>query len=164
MVLSGSQVTKARLEVDVFTLTLRIPRRGLTVVPAEDSRGKVERTTATETMQHISVPSALLSRKQDALDTLECLVRESERGLRVCREAAAKGREQAFYLSIAELEDRDQANLDKLSAEVETDSLLLKMEKEEILRSIQARKEQMLASLKEAAQEFERGMKKDKKP
>jgi hypothetical protein len=165
MVVSGSQVTTAGLEGDVFTLTLRIPRRGLTVVPAEDRRGKVEKTTATETTQHISVPSALLTRKQDALDTLECLVRESECGLKACREAAAKqGRGQAFYLSIAELEDRAEANLNNLSAEVNTDTLLLKIEKEEILRSIQVRKERMLVSLKEAVQEFERGIKKDKKP
>jgi hypothetical protein len=164
MVVSGSQVTKAGLEGDVFTLTLRIPRRGLTVVPAEASRGKVEKTTAAETTQHISVPSALLTRKQDALDTLECLVRESECGLKLCREAAAKGCQQAFYLSIAELEDRAQANLNKLSAEVNTDTLLLRIEKEEILRSIQVRTERVVVSLKETVQEFERGMKKDKKP
>jgi hypothetical protein len=165
MVVSGSQVTKAGLEGDVFTLTLRVPRRGLTVVPAEDGRGKVEKTAATAARENISVPSALLTRKQDTLDTLERLVRESERGLKACREAAGKQRrEQAFYLSIAELEDRTQANLDKLSAEVNADTLLLKVEKEELLRSIQARKESVLVSLKEAVQEFERGTKKDKKP
>jgi hypothetical protein len=165
MVVSGPQVTKAGLEGDVFTLTLRVPRRGLTIVAAEDGGGNAEKTAATATSERISVPSTLLTRKQDTLDTLERLVRESERCLKACKEAAANhGREQAFYLSIAELEDRAQANLDKLSAEVNTDALLLKVEKEELLRSIQARKESVLVSLKEAVQEFERGMKKDKNP
>jgi hypothetical protein len=165
LVVAGSRVTKADLEGDVFTLTLRIPRRGVTVAPGGESGRQAVKTSAAETTQHISVSSALLTRKQDVLDTLERLVSESDRSLKACKVAAAKqGREQAFYLAIAELEDRGRTNLDKLSIEVNADKLLLTIEKKEILRSIHASKERMLASLREAAQEFEQVMKKDKKP
>jgi hypothetical protein len=165
LVVSGSRVTKAELDGAVFTLTLRIPRRGVSVTPAGASGRQAVKTTSTGTAQHISISSALLTRKQDVLDTLERLVSESDRALKACRVTAAKqGREQAFYLAIADLEDRGQANLDKLSMEVNADKLLLTIEKMEILRSIHACKERMLASLREAAQDFERVMKKDKKP
>ena len=156
LLVSGSQVTRVATEGNVFALTLYVPRHGVAIGPIEGKERESDKPRVAEFAARLRTVTSLLIRKQDYLDTLEHLQTEWDRALKEGKRAPpSANRDLAFYTLIAELEERGQRNLTTLSADIIADSLLLQIEKGQLIHSVNVHKERMLASLKEVVLDFE---------
>ncbi len=164
---SGAEVEGAGADGKFYALTLRVPRRSVSVVaagrPPEEARpveGKAEK------VERVDYTSALFTRKQDLLDTLAGLSVPLAADL----DDAARtpdGRpagEGAFHRAVAEVEERGLGQLDKLAAEVDGEILLLSIEKAELNRLIGEQRVRLLASLKNRLDRFDTTTKGANKP
>jgi hypothetical protein len=162
---SGAQVERTGAEGGRYTLTLRVPRGGLTLLrqgteprPPEPG-GKVD-------AERVTFSSTLFTRKGEYLQTLDQLDMAVTSDLRrAIRQAKAdEAGDESFTFAIAELEERALGNLKKLGGEIDKDLLLLTTEKEELLGAVERQKQHVLDRLKEAVKKQEGRESKEKSP
>jgi hypothetical protein len=166
LVVRGAEVIDTGRDGKFYTLTLRVPKKGVLQEPKESQPpvkpSKVEKTG----VERIVSASALLTREQDHLDTLQRLVDTTTTTLEtICKKAPIAGdKDRPFFVAIAEVEERSEANLKNLAKEVEGDDLLLSVEKAELLQVIEERRVGVLQALKEAVGNRELKTGKEKSP
>jgi hypothetical protein len=144
LTVSGARVTAAGGEGKSYALTLTVPRAGVQVrgdPPAPPRGGAVA----------VAFDAELFTRKRDYLQTLDRLAAHLAADLEALQEkTAGPGKDEAFALGIAELEEQGLKNLERLAAEVGADRLLLFTEQEEITDGLTGAREKFLERLRQA--------------
>jgi hypothetical protein len=142
-----ARVIRHDVEGAYFTLQLRVPRDGVTLVEGKKAASS-ERSTRAETIPSVD---AFLNRVKDHETTLT--------GLMTClrddlAEAVARHRrdsdDETLVLAIAQLEERCVDNLQRYAKVIGDDSLLLSIERDELMRTIGRHRKEFLAALKRA--------------
>jgi hypothetical protein len=144
LTISGARVTAAGGGGKSYALTLTVPRAG---VQARDDPPAPTREGA----EAVAFDADLFTRKRDYLQTLDRLAAHLAADLEVLqKKTAGAGKDEAFALGIAELEEQGLKNLDQLAAEAGADRLLLFTEKEEITDGLAGAREKFLERLRQA--------------
>ncbi len=162
----GAEVIDVASDGKFYTLTLRVPKDGIQVEGGRPMPPAGQVGTDKKGAERLATTSALLTRKQDYLDTLQRLTDATTTRLqdadRRSRAAGDKGR--SFWAVVADLEERSEANVKKLGKEIDGDLLLLVVEKTELLRAVERQQDETLHTLKEAVRKREREAQKEKSP
>jgi len=137
---SGVQIEKVGVEGKFYTLNLRLPRKGVSVVPD----GKKPAVKQGE--DRLAFTSELFTRKRDYLNTLDTLMGVVTFDVQEADEKAGE----SFSRAIAEIEERGIKNLENLRKEIKNDLLLLSFEQEELNDVLSKQKIKMLGQFKEA--------------
>jgi hypothetical protein len=144
LTVSGARVAAAGGEGQSYALTLTVPRAGVRVragPPAPPGKG----------VEAVVFDADLFTRKRDYLQTLERLTAGLLADLEALHEkTAGPGKDEAFALGIAELEEQGLKNLEQLAAEVGRDRLLLSTEKDEITEGLAGARKRFLEQLEQA--------------
>lgn len=148
LTVSGVQVESTALDGKFQTLTLRVPRKAVALVPEEKNPPKEPVGKAKK--ERVAFSSDLFTRKREYHQTLDQLTRQFEAGVR-----ALPKDEQAFNLAVAELEEKTVNNLVTLATEIGQDKLLLTVEKDELLEAVQQTKKTALDRLIKTVKRFE---------
>jgi hypothetical protein len=143
-VISGAQVEKAGTEGKSYSLTLRVPRKGVVVT----RQGKSSKPGG----DRVAFTSELFTRKRDYLNTLEQLTTTIQSELKMVEEEAKEQKEETDSIpaAVAKLKERYTQNFENIGKEINADLLLLSIEQEELAAALAMRKSRVLGQLKEA--------------
>jgi len=165
LAVSGARVEKAGPDGKFYALTLRVPSDEVTLVRAGDKPPAVERTERKAGVDQVLFQSEFFTRKRDYLNTLEKMTAVFTADLRTA-ETTAKTRppNNAFFLAVAELEERCEKDFEGIGRDIKADRLLLDVEKEEAAKVLSEQKRQVLDQLKEAVKRREENEPKEESP
>jgi len=143
---SGVQIDNVGTDGKFYTLALRVPRKGVSVVR------QGEAPPAKQGEDRVAFTSELFTRKRDYLNTVEKLSVAVLADMKMVEAKAAKEvtPTEAFNLAIAAIEEQWVKNLENLGKEIKSDLLLLSVEQEELNEALDKVKTRMLGRLKEA--------------
>lgn len=151
--MSGAQVDQVGTEGKSYVLSLRVPRRGITVVRQGDPRHEKPKPEEVR----VAFSSDLLTRKRDYQHTLDKLAQGFRADLCATEEKAKdRKNDDDFFIAIAEIEERGVTDFGRLVEKVKEDMLLLTLEKEDLAGAIEARKAKLLEQLKDAVKRHQR--------
>jgi hypothetical protein len=162
MAVSGAHVDKAEADGKHFAVTLRVPRKGVTVLA--DAKVPPAAGPDEEGAERVGFTSGLFRRKGDYAQTIQLLSADLRQDLLAAeKKAGAQGGDgPPLSKLVADLEAQAVRNFDKLAGEVEADLLLFSVggigapsEQEELLDAIKRQKEQLRALVKETLKKHE---------
>lgn len=157
--LSVSRVTIEKQEMNGknYTITLRVPRDSVVLLDEKSKPAGRKTVEKGDESEHVAYTSALFTRKLDIVDTLEKLSCNlaSELEEATSNVKNRKVNASAFYSEIADLEERWLIRLERIFAEVDSESLLLTVEKVELKLLVEKQKGQVLQLLKARLEKFE---------
>jgi len=154
---SGAQVEKVGTEGKSYTLILRVPRKGVSLIQAG------EKPSAKASGDRVAFSSALFSRKRDYLDTLDQLTNSVLADLQTV-ENKAKEEKDSDSLAIAadDIEKKWVKNLKALGQEIKDDLLLFTIDQEELNQAMEKQNGRVRESIHEAAKKLKTAKKKEK--
>ena len=162
---SGAKVENSGPDGKFYALTLRVPREGVALVRAENEPTAVAKPAAKAGVDRVLFASDFFTRKRDYIVTVERMTRLLIADLHAA-EKAGKGlpTNDAFFLAIADLEERGSKNFEGIGREVKSDRLLLDIEKSEVNDALSKQQQTLLEALKEAVKRREASDPKEKVP
>lgn len=149
LTVSGAQVEKFGTDGKFYTLSLRVPRDGVSMVREAGEPPPAAR----KDRERVAFNDDLFTRKHDYTDSLEKLAGSLSSEL----EKAAKPDASAdsFSLAIAEIEERETANLENLEKEIGADRLLLDFDRGELTEALKKQRARMMDQLRAAVKKHE---------
>lgn len=164
LTVSGARVENTSGDGKVYSLTLRVPRRGVVLVQ-EGTKPPEKPVPNDKASDQVVFSSSLFTARRDYLNTLEQLAINCLADLQRVERAVGKAKktEPAFFQNIAELEERALANLDRFAAAVKDERLLLTVEKEELSAALSREKDRLLNAMRAVVRKREQ-QSKDKNP
>jgi len=150
----GGRVGKAGLDGKEYTLTYRVPAKGVRVV---DDPKKPAPTGA----KRFAFDTPFFTRKRDLIETAKLLGEGLASDLAEAELKAGTSPEskQAFLVRLVDLEERAEACWNKARGQAEADKLLLQIERDEILDEQKKREATWNAALAAAAKRHSSGSK-----
>jgi hypothetical protein len=165
LAVSGARAEMAGPDGKFYALTLRVPSDGVVLVRAGDKPPTVEKPARKTGVDQVVFQSDFFTRKQDYLNTVDKMAAVLAADLRADEEADKKEpTRDAFYVKVADLEERCERNFDGISREIKADRLLLDVEKEEVEKALSQQKQQLIDRLKKAVNRREVNEFKEKSP
>ncbi len=150
---SGAVVDAARLEKSTYLLTLRVPRRGVTLLSEDVKPVDAPRT------ERVTFSSALFRARRDHEDTINRLAAVLAANLRNAEKKADPDDKRAFTESVRGIEKRGVENFDALADAVKADLLLSTVEmfgkpseRDELLAAVEQQKQRLRDLVKKMLQ------------
>lgn len=164
LTVKGARLATPGMDGRFYTLTLRIPRKGVVVARGEK---KSPPEAGADRPTQITFDSALFTRKRDYLQTIDLLAASLQSELQAVEQRASpKDKTEAFRAAMARIRARAAADFGKLRAEIKGDLLLSSVldEPGDLTRTIDVRLRALEAALDRAARRQEARQKKEDKP
>ena len=148
---SGVQINGVGTDGMFYTLALRVPQEGVSVVRER------EKPPAKHGEDRVAFTSELFTRKKDYQNTLEKLTAAALADVQTAEEKPAEDAapREAFGLALAEIEERGLKNLENLRKEIQADVLLLSVEREDLDAALDEQKVRIQKQVKEAVKRHE---------
>jgi len=158
---SGARIEKAGADDKFYTLTLRVPQKGVSLVRAGEKP-----STKKQGGDRVVFSSALFTRKRDYLDTLDNLSTTVMADVKAIEGKAKGGKEQvdSFSVAVGQIEKAWRNNLTSLGQDIKADLLLFSGDLDELNQAIEKENRRVLTYIQEAVKKQKVEQEKEKSP
>jgi hypothetical protein len=144
LTVSGAETVKSGEEEKKYSLTLRVPIMGVSLVKATEKKGNDEPAKATE---RIILNSSFFARKSDYQTIIKRL---DKLLLAELKKVEDEKEEDKFDIAVKQMKKKGLDNFEKIERAVAADLLLFSMEQAELKQSVATQRQSFLAKLDEA--------------
>lgn len=160
LIVSGAVALKDAEEAKTYSLTLRVPRDGVSLGKEEREEAAMAKETA-KGIERIAVLFKLETCKQDYEKTIQMLDRMMLSELKKCQREKDMDK---FEAALGKIKKRGLDNWQQMETKIKNELLLFSTEQTELVEAISRRRGSLMAQVEEAIRLHRKKEQEDKKP